>query len=262
MAVVADSYGAAEEASGPAEVTGAGVGDVVVAADRLLRRHGDWARCCAAHDAVSAVGLVGHAGVSPRAHHVGARLFALALVHDLQVWVSHAAGHQQNTLILICLSVTAAHRMLPGNVRAVWRARALRPSHLHLADLPGTAFDSLTSLFAWFAGDDSQEAQQADLIHGQAGVGPCCVQATPGTALLSGHPSHQHHVAPLVLTLLQPAHPRAGWITPNLIQSEDHSKSTNQKSHCELWLGKKLSSENLSAQKSARRGDGKQSGSL
>lgn len=63
--------------------------------------------------------------------------------------------------------------------------------------------------FAWFTGDDSQEAQQADFIHGQAGVGPRCVQAPPSAALLSGHPSHQHHVAPLVLTLLQPAHP--GW---------------------------------------------------
>jgi len=61
--------------------------------------------------------------------------------------------------------------------------------------------------FAGFTGDDSQEAQQADLIHGQAAVGPRCVQAAAGTALLPGHPSHQHHVAPLVLTLLQPAHP-------------------------------------------------------
>lgn len=75
------------------------------------------------------------------------------------------------------------------------------------------SFNSLVFLkvclftFAWFTGDDPQEAQQADLIHGQAGVGPRCVQAAPGTALLSGHPSHQHHVAPLVLTLLQPAHP-------------------------------------------------------
>lgn len=61
--------------------------------------------------------------------------------------------------------------------------------------------------FTWFTGDNSQEAQQADLIHGQATVGPRCVQTVPGTAFLSGHPSHQHHVAPLVLTLLQPAYP-------------------------------------------------------
>lgn len=64
--------------------------------------------------------------------------------------------------------------------------------------------------FTRFAGDNTQEAEQADLIHGQAGVGPCRVQAAAGTALLSGHPSHQHHVAPLFLTLLQPAHP--GWL--------------------------------------------------
>lgn len=74
VAVVADSYGAAEEAGGPAEVTGAGVSDVVVAADGLLRRHGDLTRGRAAHDAVGAVGLVGDAGVGAWTHHVGARL--------------------------------------------------------------------------------------------------------------------------------------------------------------------------------------------
>lgn len=63
--------------------------------------------------------------------------------------------------------------------------------------------------FARFAGDDAQEAQQADLIHGQAGVGPGCVQTASAAALLPGHLSHQHHVAPLLRTLLQPAHP--GW---------------------------------------------------
>lgn len=234
MAVVADSYGAAEEAGGPAEVAGARISDVVIATDCLLRRHGYWAGSSAAHDAVGAVGLVSHAGVSSWTHHVGARLFALSLVHDLQVRVSHTAGHQQSTLILICLPIAAAHSMLPGNVRAVWRAHTLRPSRLHLADLPGTAFDSLTCLFAWFTGDNTQEAQQADLIHGQTGVGPRCVQAAPGTALLSGHPSHQHHVAPLVLTLLQPTHPGAGRIPPNLIESENRSQNRNQKAHCVL----------------------------
>lgn len=37
VAIVADSNGAAEEAGGPAEVAGAGVSDVVIAADCLLR---------------------------------------------------------------------------------------------------------------------------------------------------------------------------------------------------------------------------------
>lgn len=101
MAEVADSYGAAEEAGGPAEVAGARVGDVVIATDRLLGRHGVWARSCAAHDAVSTVGLVGHAGVRTRTHHVGAGLFAVSLVHDVQVRVPHAAGHQQRALILV-----------------------------------------------------------------------------------------------------------------------------------------------------------------
>ena len=61
--------------------------------------------------------------------------------------------------------------------------------------------------FAGFAGDDSQEAQQADLVYGQAGVGPGGVQASPSAALLPGHSPHQHHVTLLVLALLQPAHP-------------------------------------------------------
>lgn len=72
VAVVADSNGAAEEAGGPAEVAGAGVSDVVIAADCLLRQHGDWARSCAARDTVSAVGLVSHAGVGTGTHHAGA----------------------------------------------------------------------------------------------------------------------------------------------------------------------------------------------
>lgn len=72
VAVVADSYGAAKEAGGPAEVAGAGVSDVVIATDCLLRWHGDWARSCAAHDTVSAVGLISHTGVSTWTHHVGA----------------------------------------------------------------------------------------------------------------------------------------------------------------------------------------------
>lgn len=36
VAIVADSNGASEEAGGPAEVAGAGVSDVVIAADCLL----------------------------------------------------------------------------------------------------------------------------------------------------------------------------------------------------------------------------------
>lgn len=126
-----DSYGVAEEAGGPAEVAGARVSDVVITADGMLGRHGYWASCGAAHDAVSAVGLVGHAGVSPWTHDIGARLctrqkegisaaeglrakelslqgartgeltFALSVVHDLKVRVSHTARHKQGTLILI-----------------------------------------------------------------------------------------------------------------------------------------------------------------
>lgn len=72
MAIVADSDGAAEEAGGPAEVASAGISDVVIAADCLLRQCRNWARSCAAHDAVSAVGLVSHAGVGTRTHHIGA----------------------------------------------------------------------------------------------------------------------------------------------------------------------------------------------
>lgn len=72
VAIVAHSDGAAQEAGGPAEVAGAGVRDVVVATDGLLGQRGDRAGSRAAHDAVGAVGLVGHAGVGAWTHHVGA----------------------------------------------------------------------------------------------------------------------------------------------------------------------------------------------
>lgn len=61
--------------------------------------------------------------------------------------------------------------------------------------------------FASFAGHDSQEAQQADLVDGQAGVGPGGVQAATRAALLVADASHQHHVAARLLTLLEPAGP-------------------------------------------------------
>lgn len=83
MAVVADSYGSTQEAGSPAKVTGTGVGDVVIAADGLLAGHGYGAGHGAAHHAVGTVGLVGHTRVGTRAHHVGARLLALSVVHDL-----------------------------------------------------------------------------------------------------------------------------------------------------------------------------------
>lgn len=78
---------------------------------------------------------------------MGELTFAVSLVHDLQVRVSHAAGHQQGALILVRLPVTAAHGVLPGNVRAVRGAHALRPPHLHFANLPRAAFDSLACIW-------------------------------------------------------------------------------------------------------------------
>lgn len=76
VTIVTDSNGAAEEAGSPAEVAGAGVSDVVIATDRLLREHWDLARSCATHNTVSTIGLVSHAGVGPWTHHAGARLCA------------------------------------------------------------------------------------------------------------------------------------------------------------------------------------------
>lgn len=70
VAVVTDAYGASEEAGGPAQVAGALVGDVVISTDQLLGRYRRWAGCGPAHDTVSTVGLIRHAGVSSRAHHI------------------------------------------------------------------------------------------------------------------------------------------------------------------------------------------------
>lgn len=78
---------------------------------------------------------------------LGELTFAVSLVHDLQVRVSHAAGHQQGALVLVRLPVTAANGVLPGNVRAVRGAHALGPPHLHFANLPRAAFDSLACVW-------------------------------------------------------------------------------------------------------------------
>lgn len=166
------SYGAPQKAGGSAEVAGARVGDVVIATDRQLGLQRYWAGGHAAHDTVGTVSLVRHTGVGTRAHHVGARLFAFSLVHDLQIRVALTAGHQQSTLITVGLPIAPTHSMLYGDVSAVRRTHTLRTSNHHLTHLPWAAFHTITGLFAEFAGHDSQEAQQADLIDGQTGVGP------------------------------------------------------------------------------------------
>lgn len=76
----------------------------------------------------------------------GLLTFALSLVHDLQVRVTHAASHQQSTLVPIGLAITAADRVLLGEMGAVWRTHTLRPSGLHLTNLPRTTLHSLTGL--------------------------------------------------------------------------------------------------------------------
>lgn len=103
----------------------------------------------------------------------------------------HAAGHQQGTLVPVGLPVAAADGVLVGgHVGAVGGARALRPSGLHHAHLPRAAVHSLASLFTGFAGYNSKEAEKADLVHRQAGVGPCCVEATSSAALFSTDSTH------------------------------------------------------------------------
>jgi len=82
VTIVTDPYGPTQEAGGPAEVAGTRVSDVVIATNGQLRGHGYRAGGCATHHTVGTVGLVCHAGLSARTHDVGARLFALSLVHD------------------------------------------------------------------------------------------------------------------------------------------------------------------------------------
>lgn len=69
---MAHSYGATEEAGGTAQVAGAWVGDVIVAADGLTSMHRHWALSRAAHNTVGTVGLVRHTGVGSWAYHIGA----------------------------------------------------------------------------------------------------------------------------------------------------------------------------------------------
>lgn len=67
-----NANGAPTEAGGPAQVAGAGIGDVVVATDGLLCDQGQWAEGSAAHDTVGALCLVCDTGVSAWAHNLGA----------------------------------------------------------------------------------------------------------------------------------------------------------------------------------------------
>lgn len=69
---MAHSYGTSEEAGGTAQMAGTWVSDVIVAADGLTTEHRHRALSRAAHHTVGAVGLVCHAGVGARAHHIGA----------------------------------------------------------------------------------------------------------------------------------------------------------------------------------------------
>lgn len=72
MPIVANPYGSTQKAGSPAQVTGAWVGNVVIAADDLLSDHGHWAGRSAAHDTVGAVGLVRHTGMCTRTYDIRA----------------------------------------------------------------------------------------------------------------------------------------------------------------------------------------------
>ena len=72
--------------------------------------------------------------------------FALSLVHDLQVRVAHAVGHEQGALVRVGPAVAAAHGLLQGDGGAVRGAHTLRPAVLHPALLPRPALHSFTGL--------------------------------------------------------------------------------------------------------------------
>lgn len=123
--------------------------------------------------------------------------------HDASTFKPFVSTEEPNKRLTHACSPFRTHK-----TNKKWKTGTGRPDRLILSGIT----------FARFTGDDSQEAQQADFVHGQAGVEPRRVQATPCTALLSGHPSHQHHVTPLVLTL-QPAHP--SWRDHHTVKSPD-----------------------------------------
>ena len=72
--------------------------------------------------------------------------FALSLVHDLEIGVAHAVGHEQGALVRVGPAVAAAHGVLQGDGGAVRGAHALRPARLHPAHLPWPALHSLAGL--------------------------------------------------------------------------------------------------------------------
>lgn len=70
MSIVADPYGATQKASSPTQVAGAGVSNVVIAADALVGDHGHRAGRGATHDTVGTVGLVRHTGLRTRTYNL------------------------------------------------------------------------------------------------------------------------------------------------------------------------------------------------
>lgn len=203
---MADAYGSASKAGGPAQVASAGVGEVIVATDGGLRGHGAGAGGCATHHTVGTIGLVSHTCVGARAHHIGAGFFALSLVHDLQVWMASAPGHEKRALIAIRVTIAAADGMLTGNVGAVGGTYTLGPSCLHLAHLSWSTLDAVAVFFAGLAMHNSKKPQQSFLNDGSGGVGPCGVKATTSAAFLSSDSLHEDHITARLLTLLQPTH--------------------------------------------------------
>lgn len=142
----------------------------------------------------------------------GELTFAVSLVHDLQVRVSHAAGHQQGALVLVRLPVTAANGVLPGNVGAVRGAHALGPPHLHFANLPRAAFDSLACVWMEKRSEGERRSSVTVLARLQTSGDPtgiftqsCSSEGGGGFSpdrdtRLTWHNIYSHHISLLTVT--------------------------------------------------------------
>lgn len=150
-----DSYRSSQEASGSSEVTGGGIGDVVVPAQHVVGGKRHWAGRGAAHDTMGTASLVYDTRMSPWADHIGTGLLALSIVHDLQVRLSATFVCNQLTFILVRVPIRATYGNITIETRTVRCAFTLGAAILQKTRLTRWALHTITAVSARLTIDQS-----------------------------------------------------------------------------------------------------------
>lgn len=195
-------------------MTRAGIDDPVVSTQILLRRCHLGANPITRHT-ICVICLVHNARGAAGAQDVTARLLALSLVLHVQVRVAFTFSLQQCAFVFVGLAIRAADWSFPGDVRAVWCAHTARlTSSVHLAPLSRPTVNIIAGFFARYAigGSAIEDHPPKERAVGDVLLGPGRSESSTPTALLPAHPGHVEHLAPPVLSLLQPAVPSLNFL--------------------------------------------------